>query len=441
MNYTMTTPYRTSIQTGTIKEEFTLKDATSYGGANLYLDYLNAIDLYTKLSERLTVEKADYSTYKFAEVCMLLIAGYTLGKDRILQFEDLEDDPLLAQKFKLDKLPHYSLLYKELERFDTEKKVDTLKLVSGDVLSHLLPNKIIMDFDSSVTTVYGQQKKADVGYNHNKPGRSSYHPFFCFEGKTKTCLNAQLRRGTASNSPDFKTFYSETKLLLPSRTDISYVRFDCGFGGENVYRVLEEEQVGYVGKMKITDRLRRHAASHRFKRVEYTDLIVESCSFNYQATSWNKKRRVVIIRTKDPNDNQLRISDEYGWDYRVLVTNLDWDDVDIWRFYNQRCGSENYIKEVKYGFGIGNYPTDDFYPNAADLLLKIIAYNCFIGFKEDLCEEPVSTLSIERMRRYFLSIPAVLRKHARQFTLKLAENFRFQREYIDMRRRLDEAFV
>jgi len=439
MNYNTTTPYRTNSKT--INEEFSLKNATIYGGANIYLDYLEAIDLESKLFCKIPIEKAEYSIYNLSTVCKLLIIGYTLGKDRILQFEDLEKDPLLKRKLNLDTIPHYSLLYKDLERFDNKDKVDSLKTVNGSLLKRYLGDNIIMDFDSSVTTVYGAQKKADKGYNQNKPGRLSYHPFFCFDGKTKTCLNAELRSGTASNSPDFNNFYADTKSLLPEGTDISYVRFDRGFSGEDVYQVLEEDKVGYVGKMKITDRLRRHAAIYKFKRVEYTDLIIETASFNYQATSWDKRRRVVIIRTRDPHDNQLRLSDEYGWNYRVLVTNLDWDCVDIWRFYNQRCSSENYIKEVKSGFGIGNYPKIGFFPNAADLLLKAISYNCFIGFKEDLCEEPVKKLTIERMRRYFLRIPAVVRKHARSLTLKLAENFRFKDQYINMRRRLEtEAF-
>ncbi len=441
MNYSTTAPSRANARTG-IDEEFSLKNATSYGGANLYLDYLEAIGLQSKLQAEIPIEKAEYSTYELSKVCMLLITGYTLGKDRILQFEDLEGDPLLMKKFGLDKIPHYSLLYKDVGRFDTEEKVGSLKSVNGALLEQSLTNDVIMDFDSSVTTVYGNQQKADMGYNQNKPGRLSYHPFFCFDGKTKVCLNAELRQGTASNSPDFKDFYAGTKSLLPSGIDTSYARFDSGFGGEDVYRVLEKDNVGYVGKMKMTDRLRRHAAAHPFKRVEYTDLVVEVTSFNYQATTWNKRRRVVIVRTKDPNDDQLRLSDEYGWDYRVLITNLDWDCTDIWRFYNQRCTSENYIKEVKSGFGIGNYPTDDFYPNAADLLLKVISYNCFIAFKNDLCDEPLESLTVERMRRYFLRIPAVIRKHARRLLLKLDENFRFKDEYMNMRRRLEtEAFV
>ena len=86
-------------------EEFSLKNATSYGGANLYLDYLEAIGLHAQLENAIPIKKAAYSTYQFSKVCMLLIAGYTLGKDRILQLEDLEEDPLLQSKFSIGNYP------------------------------------------------------------------------------------------------------------------------------------------------------------------------------------------------------------------------------------------------------------------------------------------------------------------------------------------------
>lgn len=438
MHYSVNIPYRNSVKTG-ITEEFTLKDATSYGGANLYVDYLQAAALKEMFTENISIEKAPYSTYTMSDICMHLTIGYTLGKDRILQFEDLENDPLISEKLGLPKLPDYSLLYKDLRRFNSKERVEELIAVNNSYLRQIPSpdSNIILDYDSSVTTMYGSQDNADKGYNPTKPGRLSYHPIFCFEAVSKMCLSARLRRGSASNSTDFEDFYNETKKLLPTGIKPSYVRMDSGFAGERVYGPLEEDEVGYVGKLKMTDRLRRHAASHPFKRVEYTDKIVEVTSFYYKATTWKKKRRVVIVRTRDPHDNQLLLSDEFGWDYRAMVTNLDWDGEDIWRFYNQRCGSENYIKELKEGFAVGNYPTDDFWPNAADLILKVIAYNCLNGYKLQICTGTFQNLTVERMRRYLLRIPAVLRKHARRLKLKLAKNYRFQDEYREMRIRLE----
>ena len=48
-----------------------------------------------------------------------------------------------------------------------------------------------------------------------------------------------------------------------------------------------------------------------------------------------------------------------NWQYEAIVTSLDWEAIDLWRFYNQRCCMENYIKEAKQGFSIDRIATGD----------------------------------------------------------------------------------
>ncbi len=66
-----------------------------------------------------------------------------------------------------------------------------------------------------------------------------------------------------------------------------------------------------------------------------------------QATSWKKPRRVVVIRKAQMyDDDQSQLLLDTSWHYKAMVTNLEWEPIDIWRFYNQRCCMENYIKEA-----------------------------------------------------------------------------------------------
>jgi hypothetical protein len=43
--------------------------------------------------------------------------------------------------------------------------------------------RITLDIDSHVKTVYGNQQRAKKGYNPKKPGRKSFHPLLCFIGE------------------------------------------------------------------------------------------------------------------------------------------------------------------------------------------------------------------------------------------------------------------
>lgn len=126
---------------------------------------------------------------------------------------------------------------------------------------------------------------------------------------------------------------------------------------------------------------------------------------------------VIVVRTTEYADSD-QISLWEMWDYQAIATNLDWSGEDIWHFYNQRCACENHIKELKYGAHIDKISKNDALANAADLWLKCMAYNCLLALKQRL---PVKerTLSLNRLRRILIWIPAVLTRHARSVILHL----------------------
>lgn len=91
--------------------------------------------------------------------------------------------------------------------------------------------------------------------------------------------------------------------------------------------------------------------------------MIEVASGQYQATTWKNPRRVVLVhkRLAEPEENLLL--EDLLWEYKAMVTNLDWDEEAVWQSYNHRCAAENYIKEAKQGFFIiGDVPTAEFYP-------------------------------------------------------------------------------
>ena len=97
-----------------IKEEFTLKNATIYGGYNLYSDHVVQGGLDRLLADELSGMKAPWAKYHMPVVCRTLIDGYALGLENIYQFEGIERDPLITSKHALEKLPDQSVLRKDL---------------------------------------------------------------------------------------------------------------------------------------------------------------------------------------------------------------------------------------------------------------------------------------------------------------------------------------
>ncbi|AQS57323.1 MAG: IS1380 family transposase [Novibacillus thermophilus] len=420
-----------------MKTEFTLKNATSHAGSKPLLAYLEKIKLEDAFRQ-IGCGKGRNTLFPFFKILMYLLVGWLLGCERIFHFRSLRDDSLV-RRFLGGRCPHHTLLYKELCRAAVSMPTirRDLKALNLDLITPCLSDECILDLDSTVETVYGNQEGAEVGTNAQKPGRKSFQPLIAFEGKSRLYLNAELRSGNTHCSRNAHTFAKETLQRLPKSCKVKYARFDKGFGGETFYSFWEGKQIGYVGKLKWTHRLAKEVAKcPHWKRYVDGDVIIEGLCLVYKATSWKKARMVVVIRKAERYDgDQLQF--DFLWDYEAIVTNLDWEPIDIWRFYNQRACMENYIKEVKHGFSIHRIPTDSFKANEIDLLLKLLAYNVFERFKMDCCEPVHRRYTIARFRKEFFHVPGTIIYRSRQVILKIAAAF--QNEY--SWRRMEERVV
>lgn len=407
-----------------IKTEFSLKNSTSFGGSKIFLEYLEKIKLSEAL-KNLNCTKSPNSVFPVHKILLYLIIGWTLGCERIFHFRKLQHDSLI-KRFLGGRCPQHTLLYKELGRLSQSSPTLNFDLRRLNILmiQPCLPTNLILDLDSTVETVYGDQQGAAVGANSHKPGRKSYHPLLAFEGQSRLCLNGTLREGNSHSSKNANQFVEETLAMLSTNT-VKYARFDKGFGGEDFYRLWESKNIGYVGKMKWTQRLQDEVKKCRYwTRFVDDDWIIEGIAMIYRATSWKKSRMVIVIRkAKHICDDQKQLIFESDWDYEAIVTNLDWQPIDIFHFYNQRACMENYIKEVKNGFSIHRIATGSFKSNELDMLIKLIAYNLYERFKTDCCEPIHQCYTIARFRMDFFYCAGVLIKHSRRVVLKLTKDF------------------
>jgi len=408
-----------------MKTQFSLENATNYGGFKIFLAYLEKIKL-AKALQCLPSAKASNSLFPVYRILLYLIIGWMLGCERLFHFRKLQHDSLV-RRFLGGRCPHHSLLYKELVRLrkSSPNLLIDLRRINQEVIQPCLPTELILDLDSTVETVYGDQSGAAKGTNPHKPGRKSYHPLLAFEGQSRLCLNAVLRAGNTHSSTGAISFLEQTFELIEDHS-VKYARFDKGFGGEDFYRLWERKRIGYVGKLKWTKRLAAEVAACRYwkRYVDEDEWVIEGITLLYKATSWNKLRRVAIIRkARVVEDGQTRLIFDTDWQYEAIVTNLEWEPIDLWRFYNQRCCMENYIKEAKRGFSIDRIATSDFEANELDLLIKLLAYNLYERFKQDCCEPIHRGYTIARFRLEFFHCAATIIQHSRRVVLKLMKDF------------------
>ncbi|MEK5266561.1 IS1380 family transposase [Weizmannia sp. FSL W8-0401] len=411
-----------------------LKKSTNFSGLLPILQFLERMKIEQTFRDFDCLKKYN-AKYPLSKIFIYLVIGWLSNCSRLSHFRTLQDDPLILA-FMGEKCPHYTLLNKDLLRLEKLEGADLeFKERMMDLIEPWLDKELILDFDSTVETVYGGQEKAGVGVNPYKPGRKSYHPLLVFEGKSRLCLNARLREGNSHSSQGVLGFAEETYQLLSPHYPIRYARFDKGFGGEDFYSYWENGGIGYTGKLRWTSRLKKRVENDDSPWIRYVDdelTVIEGKAVDYQASSWKKPRRVAVIRKADKyEESQLQACD-FLWKYEAIVTNMDWEPIDIWRFYNQRACMENYIKESKYGFSMGKISTHSFDANQMDLLIKLLAYNLFEIFKKEHCPPAYRSYTIRRFRREFIYAAGVLVYHSRSVILNICETYAHKKAFRQM---------
>lgn len=148
----------------------------------------------------------------------------------------------------------------------------------------------------------------------------------------------------------------------------------------------------------------------------------------YQSESWEKPRRMVIVRQKikdrpQATGKQLGLFPEEeihrNYRYSAYFTNMKLAPAEIWRLYRGRGDAENRIKELKYDFGFDSFNLQNFYATEAALTFAMIAYNLMALFRTFVLQEKTQkTLSTLRYRTF--AIGAYFEKVNNKLVLKIA---------------------
>ena len=230
------------------------------------------------------------------------------------------------------------------------------------------PKSITLDMDSSESPVHGDQEGAMWnGHFQSK----CLHPLFVFNqfGDLERCA---LRPGNVHSAdgredvlrPVPARYSSDTRPSITRR----YFRGDAAFAIPTLFDLLEAEGWGYAirikGNSKLYERISR-LLRRRPGRPSHT--VIRTCtSFQYQAGSWVKPRRVVSKVEFHPGGLFPRVG--------FIVTNRSLPNERVPAFYNGRGTAGQHIKEGKYALKWTRLSCMRFAANAV-LQLHALAYN------------------------------------------------------------------
>jgi hypothetical protein len=294
---------------------------------------------------------------------------------------------------------------------------------------------LTVDVDSLPIEVQGHQP----GSEHNGHYHARiYHPLVASVAETGDLLDLRLRPGNVHTADGALEFIENLVDRVEEKMcQVAAVRIDAGFPEEQLLAGLERRRTPYVARVKNNAVLDRMAMPH-LKRPPGrppTEPRVWFHEMTYQAGSWSRERRVVLVVLERPSELFLH----HFW----LITNWDRGQMsasDLLEMYRQRGTAEGYMGELMSvlapalsssprpkqhyrGNRIEDHtsPTDSFAVNEALLLLNALAYNVLHVARVLMEEVTEEGWSLARLRERVLRVPGRVLVHARRATIVIGE--------------------
>ena len=309
------------------------------------------------------------------DVLGTLLLSVLAGHTRYAHITTIRCDGVNPKLLGMNKVVSEDSMRRALLKISEEEGKHWLQQHLHKCYAPLLDEPWILDVDTTIKTLYGNQDGAVVGYNPKKPGRPShtYHTYSI--ANLRLILDVELQAGNEGSAnysaPDLWSLLDR----LPRNTWPEFIRGDCGFGTDGVMTAAEERGVPYLFKLKQTKNVKRLIEQLMTNyEWEFAGQGWEGQEAQLQLMGWQSQRRVIVLRKQvskniavlsKNSENQLEF--EFGeisgktkiYEYAVLVTSLDDEVITVAQHYRDRADCENIFDELKNQWGWGGFTTQD----------------------------------------------------------------------------------
>ena len=358
---------------------------TSFAGLVVYQSLFSRIGLKQQLAgcfRHLTVSPI----FGHGVVVLLLIVHLLLGYRRLQDMRYYQDDPMVCHLLGLKRLPDVATVSRTLAGLDEASVANLRRLLRQRVLDQLGElglARITLDFDGSVLSTGRFAEGTAVGFNRKKKGQRSYYPLFCTVAQTGQVFDVWHRPGNVHDSNGAKAFIlacvREIKAILPRC--IVEARMDSAFFSDDIVRMLDAEEVEFTISVPFERFAALKALIENRKRWRHLN---GQCSFfeaNWKPSSWDDRYRFVFVRNQNRQQYKgavqldLFIPYEYGYDFKVIVTNKHISAKKALSFHNGRGAQEGVFAELKSQTQMDYIPTRRKAGNQVYLLAAVLAHN------------------------------------------------------------------
>jgi hypothetical protein len=371
--------------------EFEGENLSKYGLFPLFIWYLNDVIRLPEYFAQISVNrKRNHSRrrrgrkpqYTDTQMCMGLVAVFTLGIPRIYQIGDLlSTETKLAHLIGIPQFFDQSTAHRYLNRFG-KWHVHQLDRVNTQVLAQhgesVRQDVVLLDVDSQTHTLESRKREgAVVGRNRKKPG--------------KPCLqwNVGFVRGEAVSQRLMDThgikslewIVSDVQKKLGSSPSI--LGLDGGYLSKETLNYVVEHNHYLCMSARYDWILAQGIQIDEAKwiRCDSKTRFYELGLSSVISTSPHRFRTILVEKEQEPYPNsksQKKIL-RYGILERLPFSSTP---EELHDFYHGRQTIEQFFKESTGPFNAGKMPSQEFRGNEAYLRLVTIAENCCVLFKK-----------------------------------------------------------
>jgi len=195
----------------------------------------------------------------------------------------------------------------------------------------------ILDADTTIKLLYGNQAGAEVGYNPAKPGRPSHTLHTYWISNVRMVLDVEVQGGKSGSAKHSLPRMRHLIDRLAPEERPALVRGDNAFGNERVMSEMEEIGQRYLFKLRQTAGVKR-LIERLWQQGDWQGVGqgFDAVEAELRLSGWSCERRVVVLRRRvkaslaaeveiDSPQQVLHFIDSSEqvkvWEYAVRVTN------------------------------------------------------------------------------------------------------------------------
>ncbi len=324
--------------------------------------------------------------YGHGVIVLLLTVHLLLGHRRLQDMRYYQDDPMVRRLLGVSRLPDVATVSRTLASLDDTSVTNLRRLSRQRVLEQigrLGLARITLDFDGSVLSTSRFAEGTAVGFNRKKKGQRSYYPLFCTIAQTGQVLDVWHRPGNVHDSNGAKSFIlacvREIRTILPHC--VIEARMDSAFFSDDIVGMLDAQGVEFTISVPFERFTALKALIERRKRWRRLTGQWSFFESSWKPSSWGDRYRFVFVRTQNRQQYKgavqldLFIPYEYGYDFKVIITNKSLSVKKALAFHHGRGAQEGVFAELKSQIQMDYVPTRRKAGNQVYLLAVVLAHN------------------------------------------------------------------